>query len=159
MKNKKATYILIPLVALVWAMIFYRIFSAVKPADNELMQTNALAMDSTVSNTLPDTFSIHANYRDPFLGTMISSERPVLRNTSLPTTPVKTTVIIKSWPVITYGGMIKNQKSNKQLALLQINGESKMMKVGDMEDEVELVKIYKDSIEVMFQKGKRMVRK
>ena len=158
MKNKKVVYVLLPIVIIVWGIVFYRIFSVVNPSGAQFTPTSNLSNDLGVENSLVDTFTIIANYRDPFLGKVISSEKHIVGNASI-NIPTKPLVIPKSWPAINYGGMIKIIKSSQQTALVYINGESKMMKMGDVETEVQLLKIYADSIEVMFQKGKRMVKK
>lgn len=159
MKNKKAVYILLPLVLLLWGIIFYMIFSAVNPSYDQQVQPRDLSINVSSENPLSDTFSIIANYRDPFLGKVFSSEKPVVRDASINSTPVKPIVIPKSWPSISYGGMMKIIKSSKQVALIYINGGSKMMKTGEIKEEVELLKIYNDSVEVMFHKEKRVVKK
>jgi hypothetical protein len=56
--------------------------------------------------------------------------------------------------------MIKSRsKSNAQLCMVNINGQSNFMKEGDALVDVLLKKVYKDSIEVVFQKEKKIIRK
>ena len=74
-------------------------------------------------------------------------------------TKVLLSIPSKNWPSITYEGMIKNQTSSRQLALLIINGESHFMKIDDQINGVEVLKIYKDSVQVVFEKIKRMIKK
>ena len=47
----------------------------------------------------------------------------------------------------------------KELAMIHINGQSKLMKQGDIVLGVELLKIYRDSVQVCFEKEKKFVRK
>ena len=158
MKNKKAIYILLPLVAIIWGIIIYKVFSAIgskaiEPSDN-FSYSSMLPVKTSI-----DTFSIIANYRDPFLGKMMvhSSEndqpaKPVIKIEKPKPVPAQ-------WPSIAYHGMIKNQKTGKQLYLVKINNTDNMMKRGEIISDVELKETYKDSIEVVFKKEKRMIRK
>ena len=65
----------------------------------------------------------------------------------------------KKWPSISYGGMIKNCKSVKVIALVNINKKSNLMQQGETKYEIELLKIYNDSIEVKFSGVKKYIRK
>lgn len=155
MKNKKVVYLLILVIAGIWAFILYRFFAFSSSPNNPEFQ--ALFVPPVLTSTTSDTFSISANYRDPFLGkteTKVESNRPK-------TTPVpKKVVELLKWPAITYGGMIKNRKSNAaQLCMVVINGQSNFMKEGDIIADVQLKKVYKDSVEVVFQKDKKMIKK
>ena len=160
MKNKKMLYILIPGTLIVWGLIIFKIINNMHPdADPVLRQNIAITQqDETVS----DTFSINPIYRDPFLGKMIqprSSESgdPVVKRQTVPVVAV-----VKAptpWPAIVYTGTIKNQKSNKEMVLLEINGEGHMMKVGETITGVFLFKAFRDSVEVQFSKEKKIIHK
>lgn len=158
MKNKKLLYILIPAVIFVWGMIVYKIVMASGGNENEFFPI-AEFTKAKPNEVLNDTFSIHPDYRDPFSGNQV-------KKTSISITPgpqkiqkVIAPVAIAKWPEIIYGGIVKNQKSNKQLVLMQVNGQSKMMKVGESVDNIELTKVFRDSIEVKFGKEKRYIKK
>lgn len=166
MKNKKLTFVLIPLVLALWGTILYRIFHVVNgDKDSDRITENAI-VESAGSALLPDTFSIHPDYRDPFgakrINKVVFSENKVSaasRNTIIKNEPLRTAISITPWPTLTYSGLIKNQKSNVQLAMVQINGQASIMKTGDIISGVELLKIVRDSIEVKFRAERRFVRK
>lgn len=166
MKNKKLTYILIPLVLMVWGTIIYRIVS-VGEVDKDYSKAYTSLDENETNGILTDTFEIHTNYRDPFLGNRtrksISSENVQTSfTTSSNIISNNATVSVRSsikWPDIVYSGLIKNQKSNKQLALVQIDGQANIMKLGDVVGEITLSKIFRDSIEVKFYKEKRIIKK
>ena len=116
MKNKKMLYILIPIVLLVWGVIIYKIAAPGSVGDNITgLQNNQFATTSTIEN-LNDTFSIHPNYRDPFLGKeakkSILSENKVSNVVAVSNVIEKTVRSSISWPSIVYEGLIKNQKNN-----------------------------------------------
>ena len=120
------------------------------------MNTNFNTSVNTNSSVL-DTFSISANYRDPFLGRMISVNANSIQKNETP--KVEKVIQQIKWPTIIYNGMIKNQKSKKELALVQIGGKDNIMKAGETAEGIKIQKIYKDSIEVVFEKEKKAVRK
>ena len=70
MKNKKLTYILVPLVLIVWGLIIYRIFNTIHNTDDSPLLNTPIATINGEKNTLLDTFSLQLNYRDPFLGNL-----------------------------------------------------------------------------------------
>jgi len=158
MKNKKLLYILIPCTLFLWGMIIYKIFS-VATGDDESKFKSAVLIPGIITKTISDTFSIHPSYRDPFLGT---THATIITHRNNVPKKITTPVVVKAaspFPQVTYGGLIKNTKSNKQLIMVQINGQSNIMKIGDVISEVELTKVFRDSIEVRFQKETRFILK
>lgn len=168
MKNKKFTYILIPLVLVLWGTIVYRIFHTV----NNNNSTTLMDKDSSVSTIqgqiVPDTFSIHPDYNDPFQRQKAKNPNSskihiqAVTNHSQEQQNTKQAInqiVALTWPNIIYNGLVKNQKSNKQLAILQVNGQSNIMQVGDIIADVKLVKITTDSVELVFQNTKKAIKK
>lgn len=155
MKNKKAVYLLIILIAGIWAVILYRFFNFASSDDGNT-EFQSSFVPPVLNASVNDTFSISANYRDPFLGKVQSDE---VKKPKVTQPQPKKVIEPLKWPTITYGGMIKNRKSSAQLCMVSINGQSNFMKEGDAIADVELKKIYKDSIEVVFQKEKKVIRK
>jgi hypothetical protein len=154
MKNKKAVYKLLPVVVLIWALIFYRIFSAASGEEEKNVSQSMEQLPEQQSDT-SQAFTINANYPDPFLKTAAPAQ---VKKAEKKKEVAKPVVIIK-WPSIVYGGTIKNQQSKKQVALVEINGTSNMMRLEEEIAGVQLKKIYKDSIEVVFQQQKKVIVK
>ncbi|MES2285427.1 MAG: hypothetical protein V4547_07040 [Bacteroidota bacterium] len=164
MKNKKLLYILIPIVLLVWGIIIYRIFNVVNASNSNEVLKSAI-IENVNNESLIDTFSIHPNYRDPFISKR--AKKPTSENKAV--SPITKPSLIKKvsntapisdkWPSIVYNGLIKNEKSNKQLALVQINGQSNILQIGNVAEGVELTKIFRDSIEVKFNSEKKFIKK
>ncbi len=162
MKNKKMLYILVPLTALLWGMIIYKIMNAVNGTGEAVFQP--LSVDVQQSEMISDTFTIEANYRDPFNSKEVRKvsiqTNSLLQNNNIQTkNKIEKPVVSVSMPNVVYMGMIKNQKQNKQIVMIQINGNINNMIVGDKIDGVELVKIYKDSVEMKFNKERFFVRR
>ena len=160
MKNKKLTYFLIALVVFVWGLIFYNIFKGVFNGNKNYVIANIQKKKVKDIIITPDTFTIKANYRDPFLTkTYVAKKtkkkivkKPVIKKPIEPKPPIR-------WPVIKYLGSIKNQKTNKEVAIININGKEKLISVGDTVTGVRLLKIYGDSVQVVYQKEKKVIRK
>jgi hypothetical protein len=160
MKNKKLAYILLPAVILIWGAIFYRIFNAAN-GDEKSIAAEGPHKGAASERSYTDTFSIIANYRDPFLGKLLSvtsdHPKPAIKQQKAP--DPKPQPVALAWPALAYSGMIKNQRSSMQLAILHVNGQSHNVKTGETIDGVQVVRIFKDSVEVAFQKEKRIIRK
>lgn len=168
MKNKKLTYILIPLVLGLWGTILYRIFHTVNNKNVDLTVNKSTFSENMQNQTILDTFSIHPNYNDPFLrkrtkiaDSQLNQMKPAGNVTQakkiVKQTPVASSTI--AWPGIVYNGLIKNQKSNKQLAMIQVNGQSSIMQTGDVVADIQLTKATKDSIEVLFHSERKTIKK
>jgi len=150
MKNKKNIYILLPAVILVWGLLAYKIFFAVK-------STNDVVEQLTVSKFKPKvveetaTFTISANYRDPFLGTMEQKEVPKKRATGV--TKKKS---VTPFPTIRYNGVISSQ-DKKQVFLITINGEQFFFSKRATHKEVKLLKGSKKEVVLQFKGQLRTV--
>jgi type II secretory pathway component PulC len=159
--KKKLTYLMLPAVIAIWGIIFYRIFFANAADDVPAMNERTTVIDSKDGNAVPDTFSIIASYRDPFLGKMVSNE--VHRNTqqTVNSEPkqIKPVPVQTPWPSVSYSGMIKNRQSSVQLAMLQVNGQSYTVKAGEAIEGVKVTKIYRDSVEIIFGAEKKIFKK
>lgn len=158
MNNKGLTYLLLVVVIIAWGYWLYMLAERFNWFGEN---GNNTEMNDFVPPELPknlvDTFQIKADYRDPFLGKRMVVANPSQKLSVKPKELPKPVTL--SWPSISYSGMIKNQQSNKQLAIVVINGQSNMMKLGSVIAEVTLNKIYRDSIEVTYQKMKKVIKK
>jgi len=162
MKNKKWTYILLPVALILWGLIFYKIFSNLRklPQVNPQIQKDEIKNQGAVN---PDTLVIVANYRDPFLS------RPV-RSVSASVAPEKKKVNSNTrsisarrikqlkWPTIEYGGVVDNQQV-KKVALLRINDRKFLMQKGDENSEVKVLEIFSDSIVLSFKEEIKTIHK
>ena len=159
-QHKKIIFFLLTLVLIVWGIIFYRILSR-SSLPTISVAPNITLKEENRNQFLKDTFHIKANYRDPFLGKLVFSDQCInLKPRPIRKQPTaKPSIGTTSWPSISYGGLIKNQKSNKQLILIMINGENGLMKLGDQINGIELKKVYKDSIEVSMDRLSMIIRK
>lgn len=154
MKNKKVVILLLVLAAGVWGTVLYKIFKAVGKSDD--VQLKVSERKSDILSSLKDTFSIVADYRDPFMGKRpLELPKKVVSSEPRPK-PVPVATAVK-WPSVRYSGMIRNQA--KELALVKIDQKNLVMKAGDSMSGVELKNIFRDSIVVFYQKEKKVIIK
>lgn len=158
MKSNKGLYILLPVVFIVWGIIIYRLVQYVGQGNAPLPNPAFTEANFETEKLQEDTFSISANYRDPFgqgnaLSIRLAHHSPQ-RSETISKSDLKEAIPI---PTILYNGTIKNKKSNKEIALIKINGKRKMLSAGDMANEVKLLRITRDSILVSFYNAKMSI--
>ena len=167
--KKKTLYYMMPLIALVWGVVFYQLYSYF--FSSPVYATHVESVKVNIDEIKRDTFSIVADYRDPFLGKSIkrrtkrssvnyysdNSGQTAPKNYAKKEKPKKETV--KPWPMIKYEGMIKNHSSDSRVGIMEVNGKEFMIKKGSICRDVEVLKIEKTGIEVSFQKEKKVITK
>lgn len=161
MKNKTTTYGLLVAVLFIWGYVFYKAIDSVAASDNTVnivkpVKDRIAAPDISL---MPDTFTLMADYRDPFLDkpyteTPIDTSRKNIISTPK---PVKIEPYI-DWSIIRYSGVIQNANSKQAIALVNIKGKDYMMTEGAVNDGVKLIKNQKDSIKVLFQGKSKFIR-
>ena len=159
MKNKKAAYLLLPIVILIWGYIGYRVIDYVED-DPISPVSHAVKVDPVIHSEVPDEFELLLNYRDPFLGDV---EKPMkkasLKNDQNPKVQKPAIATEVPWPKIAYGGMIKSNNTGINLASINIGGSSHMLRGGEIADGVKVLFIYRDSVRVEFANSKKTIVK
>jgi hypothetical protein len=158
MNKKYLNSILIVLLALIWGGVIYKYFVKKKTVLPEnALQSKSMAIDYTIAK---DTFVLRLNNRDPFKA---SKRRRVQSNTTQQAKsssnrakqPKKALV----WPNIQYYGFVKSAQNKTRKAHVKINGRLHRKRERETIDNVKLVKVYSDSIIVMFNREKKTVRR
>jgi len=147
---------LLPVLLMIWGLIIYNLLVTLNPEESTNLEKKRINLSNHFTNTKHalDTIKIIANYRDPFL----SGNEKVIKTK-------KKTIIAKvqkkeiRWPVIKYAGLIRNNKVDKTLAIVSINGREIFMTIGDVAQEVRLAKVQKDSIKVVYKSQQRIIRR
>lgn len=158
-QKKKTIYILMPIVILVWGFVFYQLygyfFSTPSYANTE--EKTIINIDEIKK----DTFSIVANYRDPFLSQkrMQAANNRVVTKTNRSTTKKNTSPTVLKWPSIQYKGMIKNNNSERRVAIVTVDGKEHIVNEGTTLNELKVVKIEKATITVSFQDEQKTINK
>lgn len=132
MKSKTKTYVLLGAVLLIWGILGYRVVKAWMPDRGKVVPPIAVGELELDLPKARDTFSIMANYRDPFLGTTPSKS-------SKPKTKPATTVSPKDFTSVSYSGMVADQGTGQKLFFVNISGKEHMLQVGSEIEGVKLI--------------------
>lgn len=154
MKNKKLTYFLILVVAGLWGIIIYRVFSAVGNTDDDTQLATLKPIKESFNDyTIPkDTTKLLLNYRDPFGITKRKDTANRVSNMSKPRPGIAITAKPAiNWSFITYSGYIRNPATKRLVALVSINGQNLTLTEGETKNQVKLLKNLRDSIKVSFE--------
>ena len=142
-KNKK-TALLLTAVLAIWGILGFKVIGTLVP-DNE-NQPKLVIEPSFVPTKVKkrDTFSIVANYRDPFLGTLPKSEPPKktkVKTLKKPQPPKKN---------IFYSGSIAPNGTNNRMFFVTIDGQQHIMSKNQEINKVTLVWGNRESIKVKY---------
>jgi len=163
--TKKIRYVLLVSVTIIWGLILYRIFIAIIPGAENLAEASPVQQPFEINNNINivDTFSIKANYRDPFLGNGLKhTSKPVKsqkkskgKKTHIPMRPDKAL----AWPSVEFLGTIKNVKADKEIVILRVEGKGGLLNVGDTLNGVKIAKLLTDSVELSFKGSRKIIAK
>lgn len=159
-KDKKTIYIMLPVVLLVWAFVFYQLYGYFFSEPHYLV--NETTVKVAYDKIKDDSFTIVADYRDPFLGSRAAERNNHESSSNMNTIPkskVATNHDKNIWPIINYKGMIKNNNSNKRIGIIVINGSEHLVKKGSIINEIAIVEIDKTQIKVRFQNENKIISK
>ena len=146
LKNKKITYLLIVLAALIWGLIFYKIYS--KIGGEKRTEKNFLPSVVSVEMGQRDSvFTLSLDYADPFLkGAGQSNDTPVM-NANIPR--------IVSWPLVEFRGLLTNSSKSESTGLLKIQNTNLLAKLGKVYSAIRVRTITRDSIFLEYQNENR----
>lgn len=164
MSKKKINIALILVVLGLWGTVAYKAISQYF-FSNELafsgVQNQANVNFSKIEK---DTFNLETIGRDPFLN---KSTAPVIKPAASATTVFKKPAntqpkIVKPkeillWPEVHYYGYIKSREKKEELILVKIQNKLYKLRKNDQIDGLFIKKVYNDSVEVYFNKEKRIV--
>ncbi|MEO9510717.1 MAG: hypothetical protein ABJN84_03240 [Flavobacteriaceae bacterium] len=139
-KNVK-TYILVGFVLTIWGFIGIKVFRTLSPEPQAPVFAENLNFKPK-KVVQKDTFSIVADYRDPFLGTMATSNKKRAKKVKRP---------IVKFPNINYTGLITNQNTKGNIFFVTIDGTQFLMQKSNENNGVSLVSGTSKSIRVRYK--------
>jgi hypothetical protein len=148
MKNKKSLYILIPLVAIIWGFIMWKIFSFSSTEEDYIYQVTSKELIES-SDTI--SYQLIVNYPDPFLrnnnytGSINKNKKPVSGFSEIRVKNLKSLIKL---PEISYAGLIEHD--NSKVALITFKNSKHLLKKGDLIDDITIIEIYPDSLTVSY---------
>lgn len=150
LKNKKITYLLIVLVALIWGLIFYKIYSkfAGKKQVERILSHSVVRVENGEHDSV---FTLSLDYPDPFLKGVVQSSDATLMRTAINTSNIK----VVNWPIIEYRGLLTNSNRNESTGLLRVQSIDHLVKQGKVYAAIKIRTITKDSIFLEYQNESR----
>ncbi len=143
MKKNQKTYLLLTVVLAIWGILGFKIVKTANPASDQNIQSVISEKFEPTEFKERDTFSIVANYRDPFLGTLPKSKKPKKPKRA---TQKKDTLPQRE---ILYTGFIAESASGNEIFFLTIDGHQQLMAKNEVFRKVKLLS--GDSVKVKVQ--------
>lgn len=133
---------LLGLVLAIWGIIGFRILGVFSPEREAVVAVDKLNFKPK-EIVEKDTFSILADYRDPFLGTLSVAKKKTAA--SKPKQPAV------AFPNIVYTGLITDQQTKANIFFVTIAGKQFLMQKRGMENEVTLISGNGKNIKVRYK--------
>lgn len=164
LKSKKSLYLFLPLNIFLWGYIAYKIYTTFNE-DEESAETELPVNAVTVKTEDSAAFVLSLNYEDPFLknsqtktsAAHIVKESPSPKVAAAPVKPAPPAKETKT--EIKYFGLVHNKSKDVKTALISINGQSHIIKSGEMVNGLSFQEIDKDFIIVKDGKDKIVINR
>lgn len=165
LKSKGAIYILIPVNILVWGFFIYRFYTAYTEGDVEIEDNK---MQVIKLDELKDSidYKLSLNYKDPFLREGEKPKKQISHNSSANNTVQKekvvktpTVTVPKVQAEIKYFGLVKNNSTGISTALISINGQTHLVKKGDVINGITIKSISNEAVELKEGKNIQVISK
>ena len=140
-KNLK-TYLLLGIVLLIWGIIGFKVVKAIaKEPEVPMIKESTTILPKSVQRK--DTFTLMADYRDPFLGTLPNTKKKVVKQAGHKNPKAKRNIV--------YAGLVSQSKSGESMFFVSIDGRQHMMTERQEIEGVTLVKGNDKSITVRYE--------
>ena len=170
LKNKKAIYLLIPLNLLVWGFFTYRIYSAFgeeKLVASSILEPNIL---NKGHDAIKKQHKFDLSYLDPFLKTDVKqkyhgsqgdTKNDYVKQHYKEQFPVSSVALRteNKRPEIKYLGLIKNSSTGIAHAIISLNGQSIIVKKGQVSDGITFKQFTRDSMVAKWGKELVVIKK
>ena len=141
MSKQAKTYVLLGLVLLIWGIIGFKVVNGLS-ASSEPVVVMEPTRDLPKITKKKDTFTLIANYRDPFLGTTpVSKKKPAKKPIQKTKTPKRN---------IIYAGLVSQNGSANALFFVSIDGKQHIMSKNEEIDQVKLLRGNGQQIKVRY---------
>ncbi|PWS28860.1 hypothetical protein DHW03_03230 [Pedobacter yonginense] len=162
MKNRKSVYLLICCVIAVWGIIGYRIYAATTGDETTPISSNNSSRKGyfKLIDHSQDTYSLHADYPDPFRGFDDAPEEKPLDEHPIVSQSSQNTAFTKpeiNWYGILFLGYILNPQSKKKVGIFSVNGHETMLSEGEQASGLKINKFVGDSVKVTYQKASKFI--
>ena len=157
MKNKLLTYALILAVAAVWGYVIYRIIQATQSEDITPLNTKKreLKEENLSYYTIKDLDSLRLDYRDPIYHkednrNIATAQTNLNGNENITYNEVPNYDYVAAEPEIpiAYLGFIKNEKTKKNTAIIQVQDKQYMVAQNESIQDIKILSIQEDYIRI-----------
>ena len=143
LKNKKNIRILLPIVIVIYGLLFYRIFDTLNP-DEIQYSADTLSTYTPVKLKKREQFELLPVDKDPFLGTPIKKKEAL----NLAKRVSKKDL---NWPFIEYLGVISTSGSRQNVFIISIDGKQFTVKTGESAEGIQVISGNKKAILLEFE--------
>jgi hypothetical protein len=155
MKNKKLTYLLLPLVIIIWGTIFWKFFTGMGKKDDKIF-TPIVHLSNESLKEETDTIRLSFQYNDPFLHNL--RENTVAKPTANENVVRKPNIVV-AWPKVEYRGSVGKHSQSKYLGLIKLSGKENLISEGDVIENMRVLNVTPDSVELEFMNDKRFFKR
>ena len=147
----------------VWSAIIYRIVHGLHSSGS--IGTPAVVATPHEWREVQDSFSLYADYPDPFLADEDSSAgEPVANKVAIPAPAVAAAAIpaVPKEPItniIQFNGVITNPQKGLRIAIITVHGRQFLVKEREKVEGVTMRKIKKEEVVVVYQGSVYLIRK
>jgi hypothetical protein len=166
--KKKINIALILIVLTVWGFVASKTLSQYFFLDKKRINTGKFNSNLSINKINKDTFALGNIARDPFLNKESKTYIPLsFKNQYFKKVTIQKevkNVVIKQkeviiWPQISYHGYINSKDRNSELLILvDVDKKLYRLKLNQQSDGITLKKVFKDSIELDFNREKKIFR-
>jgi len=164
MSKKKINIALIIVVLALWGTVAYKAVSQYFfPKELLAVNDGQTNVRLNFSQIKKDVFQIENIQSVPFLNKREEplTQNVVVRDIISPPKINKPVIVPKpavQWPAVYYYGYIKSKDKTEELILVKINNQLHKLRKNDQVDGLVIKKVYSDSIEVYFNKEKKIIK-
>ncbi len=161
--KKTINIVLITVVLGLWGTLIYKTVNQYFFSKKVEIDKNQFGEKFNMSQIYKDTFNLEDINRDPFLNkqneaSTITVSKPIKNYSKSPKPiPIIKPKEIVNWPSIFYYGYIKSKFKTEELILVKINNKLYKLRKNDDVDGLSVKKFYNDSIEVNYNKEKKII--
>ena len=163
MKRKGLNIILIAGMLVIWGFVAKKALFYFGKDKREIVTAIPAHHDNPIAECKKDTFELYSLGRDPFLDIMTKKKSPVSRQPatknkkkSRARPKVKPT---SKWPKLQYFGYLKGDAQATKLAMIKIDNKLHKLRERKSIEDIQVLKIYKDSILLKRDGSTKMVFK
>jgi len=150
MKNKKTLYVLIPLTALIWSLIIWKVV-VLRPDEQSLVGYQPQIAETETADT--SRYILRLNYRDPFLRSSQNvdtrtSPVSVKKANNIRTVNLKSVRSPSKPRELVYHGTITCNKQT--VGLLEVGGEKKLIYKSSQVGDYQIIAVNKDTLRIVY---------